>query len=178
MISDHTPSPYHVKHLWLRRMIPHLEAPLGGASRHGNPMKSYVRRRADLALVYNLSQFACSNPDTKNQNPDTIKSTKIDKHRYKSTKSTRCMLRKSRSVFFQEKKAPAAAATQTQRAWGTLKSTKIGKHRQHPQNTCSKNPGACFFTKKKRLRQLRHRRKGLGDPETNKNRLSHSNLHN
>jgi hypothetical protein len=34
------------------------------------------------------------------------------------------MLQKSRGVFFAGQKAPAAAATQTQRAFGTLKPTK------------------------------------------------------
>ena len=34
-----------------------------------------------------------------------------------------------------------------------------------------KIPGACFPGKTKRLRQLRHKRKGLGDPETDKSLL-------
>ena len=43
-------------------------------------------------------------------------------------------------VFSEVAEAPQAAATQTHRAWGALKSLKMTKSTRY-----SKNPGACFF---------------------------------
>jgi len=48
---------------------------------------------------------------------------------------------------------------------GRLKIAQNHKIPQNQQNTCSKDPGACFCLRSpKRRRQLRHRRTGLGDP--------------
>mgnify|MGYP002807781407 CR=1 FL=1 len=48
-------------------------------------------------------------------------------------------------VFSEEKKTLRDA----HRPRGGGREPKIGKKRQHPQDTCSKNPGACFFRKQK-----------------------------
>jgi len=58
------------------------------------------------------------------------------------TTYTRYILNKIQGHLFSEvAEVPQAAATQTHRAWGRLKST---TKLQNPQDTCSKNPGLVF----------------------------------
>ena len=107
-----------------------------------------------LARGRRASSASCAGINTTFGTP---KSTKIDKiHKMHAPKF-------QGHVFFEVAEAPQAAATQTHRAWGALKSLKMTKYARY---MLQNSRGAFFLRSPKRRRQLRHRRTGLGGHET------------
>ena len=66
-------------------------------------------------------------------------------NQWKLTKSTRYMFQQIRGVFFAEKKP----LRDEPRPRGAGRDPEIDNKLQNPQDTCSKNPGACFLPTKK-----------------------------
>ena len=75
------------------------------------------------------------------------------------------MLIKSRGIFVQAKTNACGRHIDHGVVGGTPKST---KNQQTPQDTCSKNPGACFSEVGEAPQAAPHTHTLLGDPKTGK----------